>query len=318
MIRNLYQIDKHRISKIEYENDPDDLGENLEYWLEIKVDDRQEILSTLEDHDFDQMILNDFIKPKKMRNIRLTSKTMVLNIPINNTKNIYQQETLTMMIRPGLLVTIVHQSNDIFSEIFGALNNNPFDLAIDLNYLVYFMVNYVLKKTAHCIQKARNEVDDLSQKLDEDPDELDISDIIDVKDNVHNLSNIVEDQYIALQSIPKLRWADGVVRIDDEIGRSIKNYSFILDLTSRLEENIKGVQSHYQLLLQERSNKKLNTLTIIQAIFVPLTLLTGIYGMNFVNMPELNMSNGYYIFLIVISVIAISELWIFWRRGWFD
>ncbi|NME72803.1 CorA family divalent cation transporter [Flammeovirga aprica] len=198
------------------------------------------------------------------------------------------------------------------------MNNNPFDLAIDLNYLVYFMVNYVLKKTAHCIQKARNEVDELSHKLDEDPDELDISDIIDVKDNVHNLSNIVEDQYIALQSIPKLRWADGVIRIDDEIGRTIKNYSFILDLTSRLEENIKGVQSHYQLLLQERSNKKLNTLTIIQAIFVPLTLLTGIYGMNFVNMPELNMVNGYYIFLISITVIAIFELLVFWKRGWFD
>ncbi|KXX70544.1 magnesium transporter CorA family protein [Flammeovirga sp. SJP92] len=318
MIRNLYQIDKHHISKVEYDNTPDDLDENVDHWLEIKVDDRQEIVPILEEHDFDELILKDFVKPSKLHNLRLSSEAMVLNLPISNSENIYVKETLTLMIRPGLLVTIVHQSNQIFTGLINSLNNNPFDLNIDLNYLVYFMVSYVLKKTANHIQKARNEVDDLSKKLDEAPEELDISDIIDVKDNVHNLSNIVEDQYIALQAIPKLRWADGVVRIDDEIGRTIKNYGFILDLTSRLEENIKGVQSHYQLLLQERSNKKLNTLTIIQAIFVPLTLLTGIYGMNFVNMPELNMVNGYFVFLIVIVIIAITELWVFWRRGWFD
>lgn len=318
MIRNLYQINKNKITKIENDNNPDGLEDDVDYWLEIKVNDRQEIIPILEDHEFDEQILKDFVKTSRLQNLRLSSETMVLNLPISNSNDIYKRETLTIMIRPGIIVSIAHQSNQIFSGMINELNNNPFDLSVDLNYLSYFMVNFVLKKTSHCIQKARAEVDDLSQKLDEDPDELDISDIIDVKDNVHNLSNIVEDLYIALQSIPRLRWADGEIRIDDEIGKTIKSYGFILDLTSRLEENIKGVQSHYQLLLQERSNKKLNTLTIIQAIFVPLTLLTGIYGMNFVNMPELNMMNGYFIFLISITVIALMELWIFWRKGWFD
>ncbi|NME72802.1 hypothetical protein [Flammeovirga aprica] len=98
MIRNLYQIDKHRISKIEYENDPDDLDDDAEYWLEIKVDDRQEIVPILEEHDFDKLILKDFVRPSKLKNIRLTSQTMVLNLPICNSDNIYIQETLTLMI----------------------------------------------------------------------------------------------------------------------------------------------------------------------------------------------------------------------------
>ena len=85
-----------------------------------------------------------------------------------------------------------------------------------------------------------------------------------------------------------------------------------------MEEKIKELQIQYQLILQEKGNKRLNTLTIIQAIFVPLTLIAGIYGMNFLVMPELSWSSGYFIILGVMVFIAIAELWLFWRNGWFD
>jgi len=57
-------------------------------------------------------------------------------------------------------------------------------------------------------------------------------------------------------------------------------------------------------------------LTIIATIFIPLTFITGIYGMNFANMPELEWRYGYFTILIVMAVIGISLVVYFRRRRW--
>ncbi len=61
-----------------------------------------------------------------------------------------------------------------------------------------------------------------------------------------------------------------------------------LDLvTSRLDDRVKDLHSQFALAVQEKTNRRLALLTVISAIFLPLTLLAGIYGMNFAHMPEL-------------------------------
>ena len=86
----------------------------------------------------------------------------------------------------------------------------------------------------------------------------------------------------------------------------------------RLEKKVNVIHSHYELILQEKGNKRLNTLTVIQAIFVPLTFLVGIYGMNFLFMPELKWQYSYFIVLGVMITITAIQLWWFKRKGWFD
>jgi magnesium transporter len=71
-------------------------------------------------------------------------------------------------------------------------------------------------------------------------------------------------------------------------------------------------------MLQEKGNKRLNILTIVQAIFVPLTLIAGIYGMNFTNMPELNWTFSYFTVLGIMGLTILVELLWFKKRGWFD
>ena len=64
-------------------------------------------------------------------------------------------------------------------------------------------------------------------------------------------------------------------------------------------------------------NGRLQILTVISAVFLPLTLLAGIYGMNFDNMPELHAAFGYPAVLGAMAVIAAVMLLIFYWRGWF-
>jgi magnesium transporter len=69
---------------------------------------------------------------------------------------------------------------------------------------------------------------------------------------------------------------------------------------------------------QEKMNRRLGRLTILSVIFMPMTLLAGIWGMNFERMPELKTSFGYPVALGSIVLIGAGMYFYFRRRGWFD
>lgn len=78
-----------------------------------------------------------------------------------------------------------------------------------------------------------------------------------------------------------------------------------------------GFSNLYFAVQGQRMNQVMKLLTVVSAIFIPLTFIVGVYGMNFENMPELAMKYGYYIcWGIMISITAIL-LFAFYKRGWF-
>lgn len=72
----------------------------------------------------------------------------------------------------------------------------------------------------------------------------------------------------------------------------------------------------YISLVSHRLNNIIKILTIVTAIFVPLTFLAGIYGMNFENMPELKSHSGYYVLLGIMAFIAVVLMFIFRKKRW--
>ena len=81
------------------------------------------------------------------------------------------------------------------------------------------------------------------------------------------------------------------------------------ELASDLVEGYLSVSSH-------RLNQIMKVLTIVASIFIPLTFLAGIYGMNFDNMPELHSPNAYFVVLGVMAVMVIALLLLFRKKRW--
>jgi len=314
----LHHITSKDISKIEFSGDPKSIENDNEYWLEIKTQGRDKLVEKLQKFSLDSRLLAEVENPAKSNTITATSDAIVLNLVISESDNIYESDYLTILLKPNLLVTIIDEGNNLFKNLEDEINNIPFEVPFNVNNTIYFMINSVQDHSRENILAARMVVDNLARILDEEPEEIEIKDIIQAKVKIHGLANIIEDQYATLQSMPKYDWSETDSKAEDETAKVVKQFNFLYNAVIRLEEKIKELQIQYQLILQEKGNKRLNTLTIIQAIFVPLTLIAGIYGMNFLIMPELAWSNGYFIILGVMVFIAIAELWLFWRNGWFD
>ena len=98
------------------------------------------------------------------------------------------------------------------------------------------------------------------------------------------------------------------------------------DLRERLDRLLSLSQMYYDIcgdlingymsVTSHQLNATMRVLTVITALFVPLTFLAGIYGMNFEYIPELKADNGYFILLGVMAVVSVVLLIVFKRKRW--
>ncbi|MCP9818547.1 magnesium/cobalt transporter CorA [Synechococcus sp. Cruz-9H2] len=92
----------------------------------------------------------------------------------------------------------------------------------------------------------------------------------------------------------------------------------IFEACELLRHQCDSVTDAYMASISNRMNQVMKTLTIVSTIFAPLTFIAGIYGMNFINMPELSLKYGYFIILLLMGLVALLQSFWLWRRGWFQ
>ena len=105
---------------------------------------------------------------------------------------------------------------------------------------------------------------------------------------------------------------------------SIMYFRDVYDHTVRVEETIESLRdladsalNTYLNAVNNRINEVMKTLAIVTVVFLPLTLIAGIYGTNFRNVPELRYEYSYFTMLIIMGVVALAlAVWFKWR-GWF-
>jgi magnesium transporter len=79
---------------------------------------------------------------------------------------------------------------------------------------------------------------------------------------------------------------------------------------------LEGMANLFYAAQGQRMNEIMKVLTVVSSIFIPLTFIVGVYGMNFENMPELRYWYGYYTVVAVMFLIAFGLLFYFLKRGW--
>lgn len=98
-------------------------------------------------------------------------------------------------------------------------------------------------------------------------------------------------------------------------------YDHLLKLAEMVESNREltaDIRDSHMSINSSRMNRIMMILTIVSTVFIPLTFIAGVYGMNFVNMPEIEWKYGYFIVLGLMIIIAFSMLSWFKHKGWFN
>jgi Mg2+ and Co2+ transporter CorA len=142
-----------------------------------------------------------------------------------------------------------------------------------------------------------------------------------LKDTLLRLAAVAEEQHECLQGVVEGDLLTEAINFDEPLIKGLLRVNLSTAASTermlfRMEKRVADLRSEYDAHQQDRINKRLNVLTILSAIFLPLTLMAGVWGMNFSNMPELSRHNSYYFAIGSMLFVGFGMLAMFRHWGW--
>ncbi len=228
-------------------------------------------------------------------------------------------EFLTLICFPNLLISVHTGRLPQLRKLANLLERHLRLECKNKSALLFRILGQFHLENLTLVFQTRDRIAEVTRLMDESPEEIDSSDLLRLKREITQHGTTSEDQLFCLSILKDLKSA--VFRYGEELTSfhdvNEFNFEFPLKLLNRMETRLTELHHNYQLYLQEKSNGRLKILTILSAVFLPLTLLAGIYGMNFESMPELGSPYGYPSVLCAMVGITVGMIYFFRRFGWF-
>lgn len=226
-------------------------------------------------------------------------------------------EQVAIYFGENFLLTFQENQDDTFQAVRDRLEAGRGRIrSRKSDYLAYALIDNVVDNYFQVLDRIEESMDELEGEINDEPTR-------EVKAKIHHL----KFQMLALRkSVMPLREAVGKFSrceskvMDENTGLFVRDlYDHVIrisDLIETYRDMLNGLQELYLSELSIRMNNVIQVLTIITTIFVPLTFLAGIYGMNFDHMPELHWKNGYYYLWGVMGLIFVASLIYFRKKKW--
>ncbi|MBT8256355.1 MAG: magnesium/cobalt transporter CorA [Bacteroidia bacterium] len=227
------------------------------------------------------------------------------------------KEHVAVYFNKGFVASFQETESDLFSFVRERIRGGKTRIRQrGSDYLAYALIDAIVDNYYVVLEEMEEVIEGLDEEMMDDP-------TMENKTKIHQLKK----QLMKLRkSVAPLREAiAGFSKSDSEFIED-QNYVFLRDLYEHTVQVTDAIDSYRDLMngLQElfisevsfRMNKVMQLLTLISVIFIPLTFLAGIYGMNFEYIPELKYHNAYFILLGAMVVIAGVLLWLFKRKHW--
>jgi len=182
--------------------------------------------------------------------------------------------------------------------------------------LVYTLLDSLVDNFIPFLNALDHRIDELEEEIFEDSEKL-LTKIITIRNDIINLRKVIRPQrntvhQLTRGSIPYIE-KDNLMYFRDVYDQLYR----ISEQSDGYRDMISGVLDTHLSFTSNRMNQIMKTLTIVMTIMLPLTLITGIYGMNFKYMPEVDSPYGYFLVLAAMFIIAIGLVFYMKRKKWF-
>jgi len=166
------------------------------------------------------------------------------------------------------------------------------------------------------LEEIGNHLESLESVVIENPSPKVLGELNRLKNQLINLRRAIWPQREALNKLVrgdhKLISAEVGVYLRDTYDHCIQTS----EVAEMYREMVSGLMNTYLSSVANRTNDVMKVLTIMASIFIPLTFMAGIYGMNFENMPELRYKHAYSILWFAMGAVVMGMLLFFYRKGW--
>ena len=292
---------------------------NAEYWQEIKSTTPDELASWTESQGLHPLMVEDILNPEHSTLLDRYPESVYIEFPTNLDDSGDAIAYLSIIMLPHLITIIRRGEIPGMHTLLERLEHGvrlPVGRTIAV---LYYILDHFIDQNALAALKLRARVGALEKAFGDDPDAISFSMLAQLKQRIRALTNMAEDQRYSVMSLMDLHSpALDFSGYESYIHDLASNTEHVLRALGRSEERVSDLERSIQLTVHDASDKRLRILTIISAVFLPLTLLTGFFGMNFKGMILLEWRYGFWLTLAFMFFTLLGMTWYFYRKGWFE
>jgi len=185
------------------------------------------------------------------------------------------------------------------------------------DYLTYLLLDTIIDGYFPVVEHYEDRIEALEDAIISNPDRDTMQEIYDVRRELLALRRLIWPMRNVLHLL--MRDHHGIVSDEVQIyfRDSYDHVIQILEIIEAYRELAASLMDVYMSTMGNKLNEIMKFLTVISTIFIPLTFIVGVYGMNFENMPELKGEWSYFLVWLVMLAVAGGLIFYFWRKGWF-
>jgi magnesium transporter len=288
-------------------------------WINIEgLDDHEGLNMLAEKFKIHPLTVEDILDTTHQRpKVEEFDRYLFIALKAINISGTMDLEHIGLVITEDTVLTFQEKPGDCFDGIRKRIMNNAGRVRrMGPDYLAYSIIDTVVDEYFISINSFGSEIEEYEDRaLDESDDNI-----------IHDIQEAKRKLLVMRRAIWPLRENIALLmRIDSKLISSDLD-PFFKDLHDHTVQAAETVETYRELIAgimeinmiaaSNRLSKVMKVLTIISTIFIPLTFIAGVYGMNFNFMPELNYAPAYFIVLGVMACIAIGMIVFFKRRKW--
>lgn len=225
---------------------------------------------------------------------------------------------LAFLCGPDLVITLHPQPIEGFADLVDEIVRNAQSPPDSTSALVAVLLAALSRRTVDAVGDVRDGIRNVQKRLDDDPDQVAVDEIQNLSSAVRALDRVVGERTVVFDRLRVLESPTLDLAGHAEFRVSVSDTNYLDRVVDRFEKGVTDLRVRFSLHQQDRTNRRLAILTVLSAVFLPLTLMAGIYGMNFEFMPELGYRYAYPVALGAMVVVAVGMVAFFRSRGWFD
>ncbi len=291
-------------------------------WINIDGIHQKEILEKLSGHfGFHPLVMEDIMNTDqrpKMEDYADYLYIVLKMLYYNDKDNTITTEQISLIIAPHIIISFQEGlEGDVFGPLRERLRNDKGRIRkMGADYLAYSMLDAVVDSYFMILEKLGERIELLEEELISAP----------ATKTLHEIHYLKREMIFLRKAVWPLRELINMLMRGESplIHESMKIYFRdvydhtiqVIDTIETLRDMVTGMLDIYLSSVSNRLNAVMKVLTIIATIFIPLTFIVGVYGMNFKYMPELEWRYGYPMIWLVMITIGITMLIFFKKRNW--
>ena len=232
-------------------------------------------------------------------------------------KDLISAEQVSLILGKSVLISFQEDVGDVFDPVRERIRKGKGRIRTGgCDYLAYALIDAIVDNYFVILEKVGQRLEVMEETIDADPD----AGILDEIHAVRRELIFLRKQVWPLREIISHLHKDGAPFIGEDTGpflRDVYDHTIqTIDTIESFRDILSGMQDLYLSIISNRMNEVMKVLTIIATIFIPITFIAGVYGMNFSHMPELTWQWGYPVVWLVIIAVVVVMIVFFRRRKW--